>query len=163
LLRATRTVPIVFLNIPDPFAAGLVDSFARPSGNATGFALYEYDTSAKLLDLLKEIAPHVTRAAVIQDAAIVSAAGQFGAIQTAGPSLGDDRLNPATSLSSRSGGRPIRFFARSRMRSIRLELGDSNYLRHGVHRGRPSAATAAAADPKNFFRMNQNIRPLACH
>jgi len=65
--QATRNVPIVFVNAGDPVGAGFVDSLSRPSGNATGFALYEYGTSAKWLELLKEIAPGVTRVAVVRD------------------------------------------------------------------------------------------------
>jgi putative ABC transport system substrate-binding protein len=112
LLHATRTVPIVFVNIPDPVAAGLVDSLARPGGNATGFALYEYDTSAKLLGLLKEIAPRVTRATVIQDPAIVSAAGQFGAIQKAAPSVGVE-VSPLNVRDPEQIERAVTAFARS--------------------------------------------------
>jgi putative ABC transport system substrate-binding protein len=90
LLQATRTVPIVFTQTPDPVGAGFVDSLARPGGNATGFTLYEYGISPKWLELLKEIAPRVTRAAIVRDAAIASGIGQWGAIQTAAPSFGVD-------------------------------------------------------------------------
>src|SRR5215204_5302058 len=69
LLRATRTVPIVFTQTPDPIGAGFVVSLARPGGNATGFTVFEYSTSAKWVELLKQIAPHITRAAVLRDAA----------------------------------------------------------------------------------------------
>ena len=94
LLQATRTVPIVFTQTPDPVGAGFVDSLARPGGNATGFTLYEYGISPKWLELLKEIAPRVTRAAVIRDATIASGIGQWGAIQTAAPSFGVDDQPP---------------------------------------------------------------------
>jgi putative tryptophan/tyrosine transport system substrate-binding protein len=88
LLQTTRVVPIVFVHVPDPAGAGFVDSLARPGGNATGFAFYEYNISGKWLELLKEIAPRTTRAAVIRDPAIPSGIGQWGAIQTAAPSVG---------------------------------------------------------------------------
>jgi putative ABC transport system substrate-binding protein len=88
LLQATRTVPIVFVHVPDPVGAGFVDSLPRPGGNATGFTLFEYIISGKWLELLKEIAPRTTRAAVIRDPAITSGIGQWGAIQTAAPSVG---------------------------------------------------------------------------
>jgi putative ABC transport system substrate-binding protein len=88
LLQATRTVPIVFTGTPDPVGAGFVESLARPGGNATGFTIYEYGISGKWLELLKEIAPHVTRAAVIRDPAIAAGLGQWGAIQSVAPSLG---------------------------------------------------------------------------
>jgi putative ABC transport system substrate-binding protein len=81
LLEATRTVPIVFVTVIDPVGAGFVASLARPGGNATGFTNYEYGMSGKWLELLKEIAPRVTRAAVLRDPAVASGIGQFGAIQ----------------------------------------------------------------------------------
>src|SRR6266536_1758480 len=77
LLQATRTVPIVFVQVTDPVGAGFVDSLARPGGNATGFTLFEYGISGKWLELLKEIAPAVTRAAVIRDPAQTAGTGQF--------------------------------------------------------------------------------------
>jgi len=88
LLQATRTVPIVFTTVADPVGAGYVESLARPGGNATGFIVYEYSIAAKWLELLKEIAPHVRRVAVIRESAIAAGPGQFGVIQAAAPSLG---------------------------------------------------------------------------
>jgi putative ABC transport system substrate-binding protein len=93
LLQATRTVPIVFAVVIDPVGAGFVDSLARPGGNATGFTVFEYSMSGKWLELLKEIAPNVTRVAVLRDPAIASGIGQFGAVQIVAPSLGV-QLNP---------------------------------------------------------------------
>ena len=87
LLQATRTVPIVFPAVVDPVAAGFVDSLARPGGNATGFMVFEYSMSGKWLELLKEIAPSVTRAAVIRDSANPAGPAQFGIIQAVAPSL----------------------------------------------------------------------------
>src|SRR6266436_9438462 len=88
LLQATRTVPIVFVSVIDPVGAGFVASLAQPGGNATGFTIYEYSMSGKWLELLKEIAPGVTRAAVLRDPAVASGIGQFGAVQIVAPSLG---------------------------------------------------------------------------
>ncbi|MGA7163844.1 MAG: ABC transporter substrate-binding protein, partial [Pseudolabrys sp.] len=85
LLQATRTVPIVFAVVIDPVGAGFVDSLARPGGNATGFTVFEYSMSGKWLELLKEIAPNVTRVAVLRDPAIASGIGQFGAVQIVAP------------------------------------------------------------------------------
>jgi putative ABC transport system substrate-binding protein len=85
LLQATRTIPIVFMVVPDPVGAGFVDSLARPGGNATGFTSFEYDIGGKWLELLKEIAPSATRVAVFRDSAITAGIGQWGAIQTAAP------------------------------------------------------------------------------
>jgi putative tryptophan/tyrosine transport system substrate-binding protein len=83
LLRASRTVPIVFVLVPDPVGAGFVDSLARPGRNATGFMSFEYGMSGKWLELLKEIAPRVTRAAVLRDPTNTGGIGQFVAIQSA--------------------------------------------------------------------------------
>jgi putative tryptophan/tyrosine transport system substrate-binding protein len=90
LLRATRTVPIVFTIVPDPVGAGFVNSLSRPGGNATGFMQAEYSLSGKWLGLLKEIAPGVTRAAVFRDATITAGIGQFAVIQSVAPSIGID-------------------------------------------------------------------------
>jgi putative ABC transport system substrate-binding protein len=90
LLQATRTVPIVFAVVIDPVGAGFVDSLARPGGNATGFTVFEYGMSGKWLELLKQIAPAVTRAAVLRDPTIASGIGQFAAVQAVAPSLGVD-------------------------------------------------------------------------
>jgi ABC-type uncharacterized transport system substrate-binding protein len=90
LLQATRTVPIVFVQVIDPVGAGFVTSLARPGGNATGFTIFEYGMSGKWLELLKEAAPLVTRAAVLRDPAIASGIGQFAAVQTVAPLLGMD-------------------------------------------------------------------------
>jgi putative ABC transport system substrate-binding protein len=88
LLQATRTVPIVFVAVSDPVGAGYVDSLARPGGNATGFLLWEYSIAGKWLELLKEIAPRVTRAAVLRESSIAAGPALFGVIQAAAPSLG---------------------------------------------------------------------------
>jgi putative ABC transport system substrate-binding protein len=88
LLQATRTIPIVFVNVPDPVGTGYVASLARPGGNATGFLLFEYRISGKWLELLKEIAPKVTRAVVVRDPTIAGGIGQWSAIQALAPSVG---------------------------------------------------------------------------
>jgi putative ABC transport system substrate-binding protein len=90
LLQATRTVPIVFVIVPDPVGSGYVESLAQPGGNATGFLMFEYNLSGKWLELLKEIAPNVTRAAVLRDPTITSGVGQFAVIQSVAPSVGVD-------------------------------------------------------------------------
>ena len=88
LLQATRTIPVVFTIVPDAVGAGLVDSLARPGGNATGFTSFGYDIGGKWLELLKEIAPHLIRVAVLRDAALTAGVGQWSAIQTATRSFG---------------------------------------------------------------------------
>jgi putative tryptophan/tyrosine transport system substrate-binding protein len=87
LQRETRSVPIVFVGAVDPVGVGLVASLARPGGNITGFTVFEYGLSPKWLALLKEIAPHVTRAAVIRDPTSGAASGMLGGIQSVAPSL----------------------------------------------------------------------------
>ena len=86
--QTTRTVPIVFVNIVDPVSSGFVSSLAQPGGNATGFLMFEYATSAKWVELLKQIAPGVMRAAVLRDIGAASGSGQLGAIQSAASQLG---------------------------------------------------------------------------
>src|SRR5580692_139485 len=86
--QASRTVPIVFVNVIDPVGGGWVESLARPGGNATGFTAFEFSQNAKLLDLLRQVAPGVRRVAVLRDAAVAAGLGGFAAIQTAAPSFG---------------------------------------------------------------------------
>ena len=112
LRSATRTVPIVFVSIIDPVGAGFVESLARPGGNATGFLLFEYSLGGKWLELLKEIAPRVTRAAVFRDPTIAAGPGQFAAIQAVAPSLGVE-LSPIDPRDADEIERAVATFARS--------------------------------------------------
>jgi putative tryptophan/tyrosine transport system substrate-binding protein len=111
LRQATRTVPIVFVTVIDPVGAGFVATLARPGGNATGFTNYEYGMSGKWLELLKEIAPRVTRAAVLRDPAVASGIGQFGAVQAVAPSLGVE-LSPVDVRDADEIERAVTQFAR---------------------------------------------------
>ena len=88
VLRATRSAPIIFCSVTDPVGSGFVESLARPGGNATGFIQFEYTLTGKWLELLKEIAPSVTRTAVLRDVAVASGVGQYAIIQAVAPSLG---------------------------------------------------------------------------
>jgi putative ABC transport system substrate-binding protein len=90
LIKTTRTVPIVFAVVPDPVGSGFVDSLSQPGGNATGFLQFEYSLSGKWLELLKQIAPSVTRVAVLWDPSVIAGIGQFAVIQSVAPSLGVD-------------------------------------------------------------------------
>ncbi len=112
MLQATRTIPIVFTIVADPVGAGYVDSLARPGGNATGFTIYEYSMSGKWLELLKAIAPGVTRAVVLRDPAVASGPGQFAAIQAVAPSLGVE-LRPLNVQDAGEIERAIATFAQS--------------------------------------------------
>ena len=112
LLQATRTVPIVFPVAVDPVGAGFVDSLARPGGNATGFMSFEYSMSGKWLELLKQIAPGVTRAAVLRDPATPAGIGQFGVIQAVAPSLGVE-VSPVNMRDAGEIERAVAAFARS--------------------------------------------------
>jgi putative ABC transport system substrate-binding protein len=112
LLQATRSVPIVFVVVPDPVGAGNVDSLARPGGNATGFMSFEYGMSAKWLELLKQVAPGVARVAVIRDPAITAGAGQFGAIQSVAPTFGVE-VSPISARDAPEIERAIAAFAHS--------------------------------------------------
>jgi putative tryptophan/tyrosine transport system substrate-binding protein len=112
LLQATRTVPIVFASVADPVGAGFVDTLARPGGNTTGFMAFEYGLSGKWLELLKQIGPSVTRAAVLRDPNITAGIGQFAIIQAAAQSVGVE----VSSVNLRDAGeieRGVSTFARS--------------------------------------------------
>jgi putative tryptophan/tyrosine transport system substrate-binding protein len=111
LLQVTRSVPIVFVAVTDAVWAGFVENLARPGGNATGFIGFEYGLSGKWLELLKEIAPGVTRAAVLRDPAITAGIGQFGAIQAVAPSVGI-QVSPAGVRDADEIERAITAFAR---------------------------------------------------
>jgi putative tryptophan/tyrosine transport system substrate-binding protein len=92
LQRITRSVPIVFANVVDPVGTGFVASLARPGGNTTGFSAFEYSLSGKWLELLKEIAPNLTRVAVVRDSSLAAGIGQYAAIQAvASPRSGSPR------------------------------------------------------------------------
>jgi putative tryptophan/tyrosine transport system substrate-binding protein len=90
LLKSSRAIPIVFVLVPDPVGSGYVESLSRPGGNATGFVMFEYGLAAKWLELLKQVAPDVKRAAILRDASISLGIGQFAVIQSVAPSLGVD-------------------------------------------------------------------------
>jgi putative tryptophan/tyrosine transport system substrate-binding protein len=112
LLQATRAVPIVFVLVPDPVGAGYVDSLARPGGNTTGFVPFEYGISGKWLELLKEIAPGMTRVAVLRDPNIGTGTSQFAVIQALAPSLRVE-VNPVNMRDAGEIERAITAFARS--------------------------------------------------
>jgi ABC-type uncharacterized transport system substrate-binding protein len=110
LLQVTHTVPIVFAAVADPVGAGYVESLAQPGGNATGFTALEYSFASKWLELVKEIAPRITRVAVLRDSAIASGPGQFGVLQAFAPSLGLE-LHPVELRDAGEIERSIKAFA----------------------------------------------------
>jgi putative tryptophan/tyrosine transport system substrate-binding protein len=111
LLQATRTVPTVFAIVPDPVGSGFVASLARPGGNATGFMQFEYNLSGKWVELLRQIAPRVTRAAVLWDPTIPPGIGQFAIIQSVAPSVGID-VSPVNVRDASEIERAVAAFAR---------------------------------------------------
>ena len=127
LLEATRTVPIVFAIVPDPVGAGFVDSLSRPGGNATGFMMFEYGLSGKWLELLKEIAPGVTRAAILRDPSIAAGIGQFAVIQSVAPSVGVD-VTPIDVRDAAEIERAVTAFAQSANGGLILTASPSSAL-----------------------------------
>jgi putative ABC transport system substrate-binding protein len=130
LLQATRSLPIVFVQVTDPVAGGFVASLARPGGNATGFTALEYGMSGKWLQLLKEIAPLVTRAAVLRDPSLPSGSGQLGAIQAVAPLLGVE-VSPVDVRDGAEIERVVTEFARSANGGLIVSSGGvGSGLRH---------------------------------
>jgi putative ABC transport system substrate-binding protein len=122
LLQATRTVPIVFVQVTDPVGAGYIESLARPGGNATGFIPFEFGISGKWLELLKEIAPGIKRVAVLRDATLALGHGQLGAIQSVSPSFGVE-LRPVGLADANEIEHGITAFARDPNGALILTVG----------------------------------------
>jgi putative tryptophan/tyrosine transport system substrate-binding protein len=146
LLQATRTVPIVFTLIVDPVGAGYVDSLAHPGGNATGFTVFDYSIGGKWLELLKEIAPGVKRVAVLREAAVAAGPAQFGAAQTAAPSLGME-LRPVDTRDAGEIERAITAFARGSNSGL-IVTGSSSAT---IHRNLIVALAAQYRLPAVYF------------
>jgi putative tryptophan/tyrosine transport system substrate-binding protein len=129
LQQVTRTIPIVFVNVADPVGAGFVQSFARPGGNTTGFTNFEYSMSGKWIELLRQIAPRVTQAAVLRDPTSAAGIGQLGAIQSVAQSLGVE----LTLLSARNPEeieRDVTTFARVKNRGLIVTAGGIAFHRN---------------------------------
>jgi ABC transporter substrate binding protein len=163
-----HTVPIVFVTVVDPVGSGFVDSLARPGGNINGFTLFEYSISRKWLELLKEIAPGVTRAAVIRDAALTAGGGQLGAIQAVAPSVGVE----VTPVNVRDAGET----QHGRIDSggcyhFATQVANTHWYglkRKAVRRGklRPKSSLHSARTPardKKFLNKNENGRDGCNH
>ena len=128
LLKITRVIPIVFAQVVDPVGAGFVDSLARPGGNVTGFTLFEYSLSGKWLELLKEIAPSVNRAAVIRDPTLGPGIGQFAVLQVAAASLGVE-LRPINPLDTKNMDAAVAKFAGSPNGGLIVTPGGTGFNR----------------------------------
>jgi putative tryptophan/tyrosine transport system substrate-binding protein len=128
MMQATRTIPIVFVQAVDPVGSGFVESLARPGGNITGFTQFEYSLAAKWVELLKQIAPSVTRAAVIRDPTRGPGIGQFAVVQAIAPSLGME-LSPINSLDVSEMERATAAFARSPNGGLIVTVGGTAFNR----------------------------------
>jgi putative ABC transport system substrate-binding protein len=150
LLQVTRTVPIVFMSVVDPVGAGFIESLARPGGNATGFMQFEYSLSGKWLELLKQIAPSTTRAAVIRDATTTAGIGQFAVIQSVAPSVGMDVI-PVNARDAGEMERAIGNFARSSNGGLIATSGAAVNVHHGLISTLATRHRLPAVFPRRFF------------
>jgi putative tryptophan/tyrosine transport system substrate-binding protein len=149
MMQATRTIPIVFVQVIDPVGSGFVKSLARPGGNVTGFTIFEYSLAGKWVELLKQIAPYVTRAAVIRDPTRGYGIGQFAVLQATAPSLGME-LSPINALDVSEMESEIAAFALSPNGGLVVTLGGT-----AVHRNEIIALVAKhrlpAVYPTSYF------------
>jgi putative ABC transport system substrate-binding protein len=150
LLQATRTVPIVFVQVTDPVGAGYVESLARPGGNATGFIPFEFGISGKWLELLKEIAPGIRRVAVLRDAALALGMGQLGAIQSVSPSFGVE-LRPVGVADANEIERGITAFARDPHGALILTVSPAALRHREMIIGLAARHKLPAVYPYRFF------------
>jgi putative ABC transport system substrate-binding protein len=155
LEQATQTIPIVFANLADPVGAGFVQSLARPGGNATGFTTYEYSMSGKWVELLKQIAPQVTRVAVIRDPATAAGIGQFSAIQSVAQSLGIE-LTPFSARDAGEIERGIGDFARSGNGGLIVTSGGVAFRRNLIL-GLASRHKLPAVYPFRFYAVDGGL------
>ena len=155
LQQATQTIPIVFVNSADPVGAGFVQSLARPGGNATGFTSYEYSMSGKWVELLKQIAPRVTRVAVIRDPATAAGIGQFGAIQSVAQSLGVE-LTPFSARDAGELERGIDEFAHSGNGGL-IVTGGGVAFRRNLILGLASRHKLPAVYPFRFYAVDGGL------
>jgi putative ABC transport system substrate-binding protein len=150
LRQATRTVPTVFVQVTDPVGAGLVDSLARPGGNVTGFMVFEFSLSGKWLELLKQIAPAVTRVAVLRDSAIGTGTSQFAAIQAVAPSLGVEAI-PVNVYDASEIERSVGAFARSGNGGLIVTAGALTLIHRDLISGLAARHRLPAVYPYRYF------------
>jgi len=155
LLQATRTIPVVFVQLADPVGAGFVQSLARPGGNATGFTSFEYSLSGKWLELLKQIAPHITRVAIFRDPTSAGGIGQFSAIQTVAQSLGVE-LTPLGVRNTDEIERGLAVFARAGNGGMIVTVGGIAYHRKLVI-GLAASHTLPAIYPFRYYAVDGGL------
>src|SRR5262245_574242 len=155
LLQATRTIPVVFVQLADPVGAGFVQSLARPGGNATGFTSFEYSLSWKWLELLKQIAPHITRVAIFRDPTSAGGIGQFSAIQTVAQSLGVE-LTPLGVRNTDEIERGLAVFARAGNGGMIVTVGGIAYHRKLVI-GLAASHTLPAIYPFRYYAVDGGL------
>ena len=153
--QATRTIPIVFTGTADPVGAGIVQSLARPGGNATGFTNFEYSTSGKWVELLKQIAPNVTRAAVLRDPTAAAGIGQFAAIQGVAQSLGVE-LTPVTVRDTVEFERSMAAFARFANGGMIVTAGGTAF-RRGIIIRQASRHKLPAVYPYRYYAKDGGL------
>src|SRR5262249_24330248 len=153
--QATRTIPIVFINVADPVGAGFVESLARPGTNATGFTNFEYSMSGKWVELLKQNAPSITRAVVLRDAAAAAGVGQFGAIRSVAQSLGVE-LTPVSVRDVAEIERGITAFARSANGGLIVTAGGTGGRRDLII-GLASRQKLPAVYPFRYFAKDGGL------
>jgi ABC-type uncharacterized transport system substrate-binding protein len=159
LQPVAHSVPVVFVLVADPVGAGFVESLARPGGNVTGFAMYEFSTSGKWLELLKRIAPHVTRAGVLRDSALTAGTALFAAIQAVAPSVGVE-VSPIGVRDAPEIERAVTAFARSSNAGLIVTPS----VLAAVHRNLIIALAAHYKLPAVYYaRYYVNVGGLACY
>jgi putative ABC transport system substrate-binding protein len=156
VLQATRVVPIVFVIAIDPVGSGFVESLSRPGGNATGFMQLEYNLCAKWLELLKEIAPRVTRVAVLRDPATPTGVGQFAVIQSAAPSLGVEVI-PINVLEASEVERAITAFARTGNDGLIVTAGPLRAVRPNLIAALAARHKLPAIYPNRFYVVDGGL------
>jgi putative ABC transport system substrate-binding protein len=156
LQQATRTVPIVFASVVDPVGGGFVDSLARPGGNTTGFTLFEYGLSGKWPELLKQIAPGVTRAAVLRDATLTTSVGQFAVIQAVAPSLGVE-VSPVGVRDAGEIERAVTAFARGSNGSLIVTGGPSTVVHRDLIVTLAARHRLPAVYPFRYFAISGGL------
>ena len=161
LLQATRAVPIVFAIVPDPLGSGFVESLSRPGGNATGFMMFEYNLSGKWLEMLKEIAPHVTRAAVLRDPTITAGIGQFAVIQSVALSRGVEVI-PVNLRDAAEIKRTVANFARSDNGGLIVTAGAAAIVESRTNTHAGGRAQTARGLPRSRVRHQRRPDLICC-